>query len=354
MAELELQGLAQETAELLIEGKLNPLAQPLMLDIHGKVNDLDLPPLSPYSVKYAGYGIERGKLNVDVNYVINADGRLTATNKIVLRQLAFGDRVDGGGSLPVKLAVALLADRNGVINVDLPVSGSINDPQFSIAGLVWRALGNLIVRAVTSPFTLLSSAFGGGAGTPQSSAIDFTPGAKWLEAPARQNLDKVAQAMRDKPQLQLTLVGLANRDAEAVEFQRVELAKRVEATARGDAPPPGDEASRVWMPPTLLTGAAYEDALRTLYRRSNVDKPRNFIGMARTLPVADMEKLLMADIPASPAVLQQVAAERAMAVRAYLLAQGVPASRLFLGASRNVEQGAEHWQPRVELQLGVN
>ena len=126
-----------------------------MLDIRARVNGLDLPPLSPYSMKYAGYGIERGKLSMDVRYEIKADGQLTATNRVVLNQLAFGDKVDGSGSsLPVKLAVALLADRRGVIDIDLPVRGSLNDPQFSMGGLIWRAFVNLIGRAVTSPFSL--------------------------------------------------------------------------------------------------------------------------------------------------------------------------------------------------------
>ena len=101
-------------------------------------------------------------MSVDLAYVVQPDGQLTASNKIVLRQLAFGDKVEGSeASLPVKLATALLADRNGVINVDLPVSGSINDPEFSLGGLIWKAIGNLIVKVVSAPFNLIASAFGG-------------------------------------------------------------------------------------------------------------------------------------------------------------------------------------------------
>ncbi|MCB2033731.1 MAG: DUF748 domain-containing protein, partial [Ottowia sp.] len=95
MADLQLTGRAEGTAPLAINGKLNPLAQPLALDIEGKVRDLDLPPLSPYSVKYAGHGIERGKLSMDVTYKVQPDGRLTANNKLVLNQLSFGEPVAG-------------------------------------------------------------------------------------------------------------------------------------------------------------------------------------------------------------------------------------------------------------------
>ncbi len=163
LADLELRGRVGATASLEILGKLNPLAQPLALDIRGKMRDLELAPLSPYSVKYAGYGIERGKLSMDVGYKVLPDGQLTASNNIVLNQLTFGDKVEGStASLPVKLAVALLADRNGVIDINLPISGSLNDPQFSLGSVILKVIGNLIVKAVTAPFTLLASAFGGG------------------------------------------------------------------------------------------------------------------------------------------------------------------------------------------------
>ena len=163
LADIELRGRVEGTATLDINGKVNPLATPLALDLQAKVRDLELPPLSPYAIKYAGYGIERGKLSVDLAYVVKPSGQLTASNKIVLNQLAFGDKVEGStANLPVKLAVALLADQHGVIDLDLPVSGSINDPEFSLGGLIWKVITNLIVKAVTAPFHLLASAFGGG------------------------------------------------------------------------------------------------------------------------------------------------------------------------------------------------
>jgi hypothetical protein len=132
LADLDLRGRAEGTASITITGKVNPLAKPLALDIKGEVRDLELPPLSPYAVKYAGYGITRGKMSMDVQYTVQPDGQLTAANKLVLHQLTFGDKVEGApNSLPVKLATALLSDRNGVIDLNLPISGSLNDPQSS-------------------------------------------------------------------------------------------------------------------------------------------------------------------------------------------------------------------------------
>ncbi|MFL6695620.1 MAG: DUF748 domain-containing protein, partial [Vitreoscilla sp.] len=148
MAALQLNGRAEGTAILDISGQVNPLARPLALDIRAKATDLELAPLTPYAAKYAGYAIERGKLSMDVSYKIAADGRLEARNQVILNQLTFGDAIASPSAtkLPVKLAIALLKDRNGVIDLNLPISGSINDPQFSVGGVVVKLIVNLLVK----------------------------------------------------------------------------------------------------------------------------------------------------------------------------------------------------------------
>ena len=157
---------------------------------------------------YAGYGIERGKLSMDVAYQVQPNGQLTASNNIVLNQLKFGDKVPNAStSLPVKLAIALLADRNGVIDINLPVSGSLNDPQFKLLPIVFKILGNLIVKAITAPFSLLANALGGGG--EEFSVVSFEPGSALLSAQAKASLDKVAQALHDRPALKLTVVAVS-------------------------------------------------------------------------------------------------------------------------------------------------
>ena len=240
MADLELRGKAEGSASLEIIGKLNPLATPLALDITGKVRDLELPPLSPYAIKYAGYGIERGKMSVDVNYVVLPDGQLTAKNKLVLNQLSFGDKAEGGAaSLPVKLAALLLADRNGVIDLDLPISGSLNDPQFSLGPVIARVILNVITKAITAPFSLLARALGGGGD--ELATVNFAAGSAQLMPDARAGLDKVARALADRPALQLTVVGTGSLDAE-----RDALPARAagRTRARRKAPPAGPAGRR--------------------------------------------------------------------------------------------------------------
>lgn len=340
LAALELLGRAEGSASLEVSGQLNPLAQPLALDIAGKVRDLDLPPLSPYSVKYAGHGIERGKLSVDVTYKVLPNGQLTASNRIVLNQLTFGEPVAGApNSLPVRLAAALLADRRGVIDLDLPISGSLNDPQFRIGPVIGKVILNLIGKALTSPFSLLASAFGGGE---EMSSVAFAPGSATLSPEAQQNLGKVAKALVDRPALKLTVTGTANLEAEREGLQRERLQQLVRAEKRRAQP---DSTEPV-------TADEYPALLKAAYGRASIPKPRNLVGIAKDLTVPEMEALLMANQPATEAMAAELAAQRGHAIQSYLAAQKLPAERLFLAAPKTgsqVPKGA----PQAELSLAT-
>ncbi|PIF27543.1 uncharacterized protein DUF748 [Acidovorax sp. 56] len=340
LATLELLGRAEGSASLEVTGKLNPLAQPLALDIAGKVRDLDLPPLSPYAVKYAGHGIERGKLSVDVAYKVLPNGQLTANNRIVLNQLTFGEPVAGApNSLPVRLAVALLADRRGVIDLDLPISGSLNDPQFRLGPVIGKVILNLIGKALTSPFSLLASAFGGGE---EMSSVAFAPGSATLSPEAQQNLGKVAKALADRPTLKLTVTGTANLAEEREGLQRERLQQLVRAEKRRAQP---DSTEPV-------TADEYPALLKAAYGRASIPKPRNLVGLAKDLSVPEMEALLMANQPATEAMAAELAAQRGHAIQSYLAAQKLPAERLFLAAPKTgsqVPKGAPH----AELSLAT-
>lgn len=344
LADLELRGRAEGTASLEILGKLNPLAKPLALDIQGKLRDLELPPLSPYSVKYAGHGIERGKLSLDVAYAVLPNGQLTASNKLVLNQLSFGDKVEGASaSLPVKLAVALLADRNGVIDINLPISGSLNDPQFRLGPVIVKVIVNLIAKAITSPFSLLAGALGGGGD--ELGTVSFAPGSAVLSAEARQNLDKVAQALTDRPALRMTVVGTASLEAEREGYRRERLRALVLAEKRRAVLASGAPAASV-----AVADAEYPALLKQVYQRADLPKPRNLIGLAKDIPQAEMEALLLAHIPATEDLLREVALQRGVAVRDYLMSRALPVERLFLGAARTVAPEPK-WRPRAELNL---
>lgn len=358
MATLELRGRAAGTALLDISGQLNPTAQPLALNIRAKATDLELAPLSPYAAKYAGYAIERGKLSMDVSYVITPDGKLEAKNQVILNQLTFGERIDSPSAtqLPVLLAVALLKDRHGVIDINLPISGSLNDPQFSVGGIIFKVIINLITKALTAPFSLL---FGGG--SEDLSEVAFRLGVPAVTESGAAALDKVAQALIDRPSLKMTVTGAADPAAEREAYVQAVLEARLlqekkKEQARAGAPAEAASAAAGAVTETV-SGAERERLLKAVYRQTDLpDKPRNLIGLAKDIPAVEMEALLKARLVVTDEAMRELALQRGLAVRDALIAKGLPSERLFIASPklRPPADQAEAWIPSAKLSLANN
>jgi hypothetical protein len=318
------------TGLLDIGGAINPMSNPPALDVAAKATDIELPGLTPYAAKYAGYPIERGKLSVDVAYKIDAQGNLVASNKVIVNQLTFGPKSDSpdATTLPVRLAVALLQDANGVIDIDLPVTGSINDPQFSLFGLILKVIGNLFTKIVTAPFSVLA---GGGDGK-DLNTVAFQPGSAALTPSEQATVDKVAKALSNRPALNLTVAGQANAHTEAAAMQRAALEQRIRdeqrrERARGSL---GSSAAAD-APLPVLTPEQRAQIIKTLYSNTELpDKPRNAIGMQQELPLADMESRLSAAVLVDDAAARALAVQRARAVREAFIDKGLSSERLFL------------------------
>lgn len=329
---IELTGTIDDIAPVTISGLINPLGQSLFLDIDASAKGVNLPPLSPYSVRYIGYPIERGKLSMDVKYHIEND-QLTAQNKLVLNQLVFGEKVESPEALnvPVHLAVSLLKDSNGVIDLDVPISGSLNDPQFSIGGVIAKAIGNLFIKVVTSPFTALGAMFGGDG--ERMSFIAFEPGSAELSEAAQQRLSRLARAMRNRPGLTLDVAGRVDPQAEEDALRRESMMRRLRTaklkalTEELDNPPRLEEVE--------IEPEEYEKYLKAAYDAGRFDKPRNFLGFAKRLPPAEMEKLLLANTPVNENAMRRLANRRAEAVVTWLREQGqVPPERVYVAAPK--------------------
>jgi hypothetical protein len=351
VADVELRGKMNNSAPLEITGKINPLKQDLFVDLRARFTGMDLSPTSPYSGKYVGYVIEKGKLSFDLQYLIDK-GKLSSENKIIIDQFTFGDKVDSptATSLPVKLGVALLKDRNGEIHLDIPVTGSIDDPKFSIWGVVWQIIGNLITKAVTSPFALLGAAFGGGA---DLQYVEFDPGRAALSADSLKKIDALVAALSAKPSLKLEIAGYVDPEADREGLKQYLLQRKVKAQKlnemlkRGAPAVPVDEVS--------VAPGEYERYLTLAYRAEKFPKPRNFIGMLKSLPVPEMEKLILTHIEAGDEELRQLAAQRANAVKEAILQSGkVEAERLFIVEPKSLtpekKQGLK--DSRVEFKIG--
>lgn len=345
-ADLVLDGRLDDDAPVSISGKLNPLGEQLYLDIAAKAAGVELTRLTPYAAKYAGYPITKGKLTVDVAYKIE-NGKLDARNHLYLDQLTFGDKVDSPDAvkLPVLLAVSLLKDRNGVIDINLPVSGSLSDPEFSIGGVIMRVIVNLLTKAITSPFSLIASAFGGSG--EELGYIEFAPGSSTLTDEARKKIETVGKALNDRPSLRLEISGRIDPATDADGARRVWLDQRVaeakqrdlrrsaQAGAQAEEGEGGDQGAKV-----TVSKQEYPKYLEAVYKRESFKKPKNFIGLNKSLPPGEMEKLLLENAPVTDAELRALADQRALAVKQSLERDGkVPDSKLFLTAPKLTAEG---------------
>ncbi len=320
------------------------------MDLRARFTGMDLSPVSPYSGKYVGYTIEKGKLSFDLNYLIDKD-KLSSENKVFIDQFTFGEKVDSpeATSLPVKLAVALLKDRNGEIHLDIPVTGSLDDPKFSIFRIVLQVIGNLITKAVTSPFALLGAAFGGGEGMQY---VEFAPGLATIPPDGQKKIGALVTALSEKPSLKLEIAGYVSPEADREGLKHYFLQRKVKAqklkdlVKEGAAAPPVDEV--------VVTPGEYEKYLTRAYRAEPFPKPRNFIGMVKSLPVPEMEKLMLTHIKVGDEELRQLAARRANAVKAALLQSGkIDPERLFIVQPKGLtpEKKDKVTDSRVEFKI---
>jgi hypothetical protein len=338
-AQLKIGGLIDNEAPLAIEGRLNPLAPVLFLDIEGRTKGVDLPRLTPYSVKYAGYPIIKGKLSMDVKYKIE-EGKLAANNHLFLDQLTFGERVESptATKLPVLLAVRLLTNSRGEIDINLPISGTLSDPKFSVGGIIIQVIVNLLTKAVTAPFTLLAAAFGGGQ---ELGLVEFAPGSAALAPEQAKRLDMLAKALNDRTGLRLDIIGRVDPALDTEGVKRAKLDGKLRAAKVRQAVRTSGES----LDPATVTLTAEERAglMATVYSAESIpDKPRNAIGIAKSIPPAEMEALILANLAVSPEDLRVLANQRATAVRNHLESAGkIDRDRMFLVEPKLTAEGIQ-------------
>ena len=326
VAELDLRGSYAGSAPVQISAKLNPLADKKFLDLQANVSSVDLVDFSPYSGKYAGYRIDKGKLSLSASYKLK-DRQLTADNRVFIDQLTFGEKVESPDAtqLPVQLAIALLKNNRGEIDINLPISGSLDDPQFSIGGLIFKVIANLFVKAVTAPFALLGSLFGD---SQELSQIGFAPGLFSLDDVALRKLQSLSKAMREREGLKLEIAAGADQAIDPEGLRRAALQRAVQAEKRKDMVSQRRPASEQDAP---ISASEYATYLERAYQQARFPKPRNLLGMPKALPVDEMEKLMLTHQAAGEEELRTLATLRAQAVQSWLVEQGqVPLSRIFL------------------------
>ncbi len=333
-ADVMVDGKVNGSSPLAISGSLNPLAPKASLDITAKADGVELTGLTPYSNTYAGYPIVKGTLTVNVHYVLKEE-QLTAENHILLDQLTFGDPLPGAkpSKIPLRLAIALLKNSKGQIDLNIPVSGSLNNPQFSVMDVVLGALKTIIIKAATAPFNLLASAIPNFHGGEQLAYVEFAPGRATLTPEAQKSLETLASALQQRPSLRLSIEGRVDpafdhdglREAMLLDRMKAEKVKREGGNA-------GD------LDKVELTPAESEKYLARVYKAAKFDKPKDFMGLDKSLPPDEMKKLLLANIEVTDKDLQRLADARAAAVRKFM-SEKVEPGRLFLVASKLTPEG---------------
>jgi hypothetical protein len=305
-----------------------------------------LPGFSAYSRRYVGYGIDRGKLDLDLEYKLDAS-KLDADNHLVLDRFTFGEAVEGKAmlSLPIPLAVAVMRDSSGRIDLDLPVHGNLDDPSFSLLKVLGKTFVNIIMKAATTPFALIPMP-GGGGGDP--SRIGFEPGSAALSPTEEERLVAVAEVLGSKPALNVEIVGHADPELDAAALRSMQIDAAVREAAFQSLS--RRERTRIGTPESLEVEPERRlELLERLYRDRIGGAPPDDIGSpkdaegasaeeARTRRSEALTRALGASVKVEESDLRSLARSRAAHIQSTLLADGrLAPGRVFL---RDVEIGA--------------
>ena len=321
-ASVDVKGKVDRYAPVTIKGSVNPFDPMASLDIATSFKRVELTTLTPYSGKFAGYRIRKGRLNLDLHYKITK-GQLQAENKVVVEQLQLGEKVDSPDavSLPLKLAIALLKDVDGKISIELPVSGDLNNPQFSVMPIVWQTLRNLIVKAAAAPFKLIGGLVAGG-GSEDLGSVSFAPGSSELSKDAEAALVKLSKALKERPALRLEIEGTAAKssDGPLIAEQRLEREYQYNyykmLQRRGDKVPAKAALLEV---PDSEKGPLLEGIYRT---RLKTQPPAEWKDLGKEERTAKMREGVIQFWSSSEVLLRELGQERASSIKDYLVDKG--------------------------------
>ena len=321
-APVNIAGKVDRYAPVTIKGSVNPFDPMASLDIATSFKRVELTTLTPYSGKFAGYRIRKGRLNLDLHYLIT-NGQLKAENKLVVEQLQLGEKVDSPDAvdLPIKLAIALLKDTDGKISIELPISGDLNNPQFSVMPIIWQTVRNLVLRAAQAPFKFIGGLINGG-GAEDLGTVAFAPGSSELSPEAQKALTTLAQALKERPALRLEIEGTAAQSSDGPLIAKERLEREYQYTyykilqRRGDKVPAKAGLLTV---PDDEKGPLLEGIYRT---RLKQQPPAEWKDLSRDERAAKMSDALIDFWSKSEVLLRQLGQDRASSIKDYLVDKG--------------------------------
>jgi hypothetical protein len=258
-AQIELDGQVNDYGQAKVRGRLQPFRATNATDVTLDFRNLDMAAISPYSGKFAGRTIESGRLDARLEYKIQK-AQMQGDNQFIITRLKLGPHVDSPDAmnLPLDLAIAVLENSDGVIDINLPVHGDLNSPKFSYGGIIWQAIVNVLTKVVTAPFRALGALFGGGGGQPPQD-VHFAPGSAELAPPEREKLLQIAQALSKRPRLELQVPPTVDPVLDAAALQHAAVRRQVLARLGVNVPPEANPG------PLDLGSARTRNAIDALY-----------------------------------------------------------------------------------------
>jgi hypothetical protein len=351
-ADVDLAGRVDKVAPLKIIGTINPLSEEAFTDLAITFENMDLTAGGPYSEKYVGYNLSKGKLSFNLKYKISQK-QLEAENSIVVDQLTFGEKTNSqdATSLPVLLVVALLQDRKGRIEIDLPIRGDLSDPDFKYGKVVVSTLLNLLTKVVASPFTLLGKLIPGGGGGEELQFIEFQPGSAAVASEETKKIEVLAKALEERPGLSLDITGTADAALDRDALRATKLTGQLHAMQqheRGKAATK-DEVLSLEEERRLVT-ELYEQRRNQL----TASEPPQPAGVpSKPLTLQEMKQQLAASLPVDEAELRSLARQRAEQVRDQLIEIGKLAEeRVFLQETDPTATGNDKVRTRLTITAG--
>lgn len=337
-AGVDIKGKIDRYAPVTLKGEINPLLAQPYLDLDLSFKHVELTSVNPYSGTYAGYYIDKGLMSLDLTYRLE-ENRLVGDNHLVVDQLQLGKKSDSSlaTSLPVTLAIALLQDRNGVIDLGLQVSGDLDEPSFSFGSIIATAFTNVITKAVTAPFSLLAGLLGS---DDELDKVAFSAGSATLGPDSQSLLDKLAKGLTDRPKLSLSAKGAVNPNEDSQALMAAQLAQKISQTANIDiAALPTDLT-----PSTYPTSGILSDALKRLYETElggSADEVKKQIETQQEQELTEEDLLtrwhmalynsLLSKQSIAESALGALAQQRAVAVKYYLIEQAqIAPARVFV------------------------
>lgn len=343
-SQLQFNAAIAEYGDVRIDGAMNPFKPTYATDVRMNFRNVDLSQLTPYVVRFAGYRVTAGTLSMDLRYQVK-ESRLVGDNRFVLNKVKLGEKVDSPSAmdLPLKLALSLLEDENGIITIGVPVTGDLQNPQFSFGAVARRAVGNMLRNIVAAPFRALASLFGGNG--EKLDIIAFDAGSAELAPPQQQKLDKLAEALAKRPNVRLLVHPVVSPEQDEAAL-RSTAARRLLLERMGVTLAPGEDPG-----PVDTASAPAQGAIEALYAERNPGAPLK--PAADVAPEAWHGQLLekvIADQPLPPDALAQLQQQRGAAVQEQLAKAALPPNRIAMAAPEQLAgKGEEGIATRLEL-----